>query len=112
VGVPLPCAGLEKLLLSRRGWGDAELEQLAVTLKEVECPHVAEVDLSANDMTANGIEALGAAVAAGAIHSLETLTLSDCSALLSVPESLCQLSQLRVRMPLIHASISHSYSPP
>ena len=82
--------------LSRRGWNDDDLEQFAISIKEVECPMVAEVDLSANDMTAKGLEALGNAIAAGALHSLVSLNLSDCSGLLTLPDTLGQLQQLQV----------------
>jgi len=89
-------SGLEKLLLARRGWADKDLEELATTLKEVNCPHVVEVDLSANDITAKGVETLGKSIAAGALHALGTLNLSDCSGLLTIPETIGQLNQLHV----------------
>ena len=89
-------SGLEKLKLARRGWNDADLAEFAVTLKEVECPQVVEMDLSANDMTAKGVEALGVAVKGGAIHSLESLNLSDCSGVTVLPANLAELKQLQV----------------
>ena len=89
-------SGLDKLLLSRRGWNDDDLEQFAITIKEVECPMVTEVDLSANDMTAKGLDAFGNAVANGALHSLTSLSLSDCSGLLNLPDTLAQLHMLQV----------------
>jgi Ca2+-binding EF-hand superfamily protein len=89
-------SGLDRLKLSRRGWSDADLEQFAISIKEVECPMVVEVDLSANDMTAKGLEALGNAIAAGALHSLVSLNLSDCSGLLTLPDTLGQLHMLQV----------------
>jgi len=87
-------AGLERLALARRGWGDAELVELAHVIREVDCPQVRELDLSANDMSAKGLEALGAAVAAGALHALEVLTLTDCSGLLALPATLVELHLL------------------
>jgi len=87
-------AGLEKLCLSRRGWGDSEVEQFALMVKEVECPHVRELDLSANDMTIKGLEMLGTAIVGGALHNLEVLNLSDCSGLLSLPDAFSELAML------------------
>ncbi len=87
-------AGLERLALARRGWGDKDLEELALVIKEVDCPQVRELDLSANDMTAEGLKAVGAAVGGGALHALEVLKLSDCSGLLSLPDSLVELQLL------------------
>jgi Ca2+-binding EF-hand superfamily protein len=89
-------SGLDKLILRRRGWDDADLRQFAIALKEVECPQVTELDLSANDMSAAGLEALGAAITAGALHALETLTLSDCSGVKALPEAFAQLHSLQV----------------
>ena len=93
--IELGFSGLDKLLLSRRGWNDDDMEQFAITIKEVECPMVREVDFSANDMTARGLECFGNAVAAGALHSLESLNLSDCSGLLTLPDALAQLHMLQ-----------------
>ena len=56
---------------------------------------VREVDFSANDMTAKGLECFGNAVAAGALHSLESLNLCDCSGLLTLPDALAQLHMLQ-----------------
>ena len=88
-------SGLERLGLSRRGWSDADVIAFSVAIKEVECPHVTELDLSANDFTAKGVEAVGAAIAAGALHSLRVLDLSDCSGMKSVPETIAQLAERR-----------------
>ena len=80
--------GVERLAFARRGWADEELEELALVLKEVDCPHVRELDLSANDITAEGLKVIGA------LHALEILRLSDCSWLQSLPESLIELHML------------------
>ena len=87
-------SGMRDLDFSRRAWNDVDMTMLAETLKEVECPHVVRLSLSANDMSAKGLEALGHAVASGAIHSLSFLDLSDCSAVRTIPETLCALKQL------------------
>ena len=87
-------AGLSELMLQRRGWGDEELITFAGLLREVEMPHVRVLDLSSNDMTTKGLEALCASFAAGALHSLEVLNLSQCSGILALPEALVELRQL------------------
>ena len=88
-------SGLEALHLSRRGWNDAELLEFATALREVECPQVTELDLSANDISGAGLEALGEAIAHGALHSLAVLNLSDCSGVRALPEAFTQLRQLK-----------------
>lgn len=87
-------SGLTVLDFSRRSWDDDDLAVLATTLKEIACPHVTELNLAGNDLTAKGLEALGHAIAGGAIHSLSMLSLADCTALRSIPESICTLKQL------------------
>ena len=68
----------------------------SAAIVEIELPHVTELDLSSNDFTAAGLEVLGGAIAKGAVHALQTLNLSDCSGLRSLPDSLAQLRQLKV----------------
>ena len=87
-------SGLERVLLSRRGWTDEDLMEFARTLQEVECPHVWELDLSANDITVRGLESLGEAIANGALHSLQSLNLADCAGLLALPDALAELHML------------------
>ena len=70
------------------------MEELAATLREVAHPEVVELDLSKNEKLAS-LAALGAAVGGGALASLQTLNLSDCSQLTSLPSELVSLASLQ-----------------
>ena len=59
----------EQLAYGACGWGDAEAEELGVTLSEVAAPEVVELDLSSDWM--RSLSAVGAAVGAGALASLQ-----------------------------------------
>lgn len=80
---------------ARLNWGDDELSELGATLKEVSCSHVLSLDLSYNDLGAVGLEALGGAIAMGALSSLQVLNLSYCTRIHALPESFCELRELQ-----------------
>ena len=84
----------ERLAYGDCGWGDAEAEELGVALREVAAPEVVELDLSLNKQL-RSLAAVGAAVGAGALASLQTLDLRECRALTSLPAVLVRLTSLR-----------------
>lgn len=67
---------------------------LGHTLLQVNCPHAKTLDLSWNDITANGISELGPAFKLGALHSVTTLDLSKCTLLKALPEDVGHLPEL------------------
>ena len=85
----------DRLAYGSCGWGDAEVEELAATLREVAHPEVAELDLSDSSDKLTSLAALGVAVGGGALASLRTLNLSDCSRLTSLPAELGSLASLQ-----------------
>ena len=84
----------DRLLYGSCGWGDAEAEELAATLREVAHPEVVELDLSGNGELTS-LAALGAAIGDGALASLQKLNLSCCAYLTSLPAELASLASLR-----------------
>ena len=79
---------------SRHEWNDAEMALLATTIKSVSCPLVTKLDLSYNDMSAAGLDALGEALKLGALSGLQELDVSHCPALRRLPDALGELSEL------------------
>ena len=80
--------GLDKLSYARLEWGDDAMATFAATLSEVACSHVVDLDLSYNDFSAKGMEALAHAISLGALSSVRTLNLSHCTALRELPEAI------------------------
>ena len=76
------------------GWGDAEVDELAATLRDVAHPEVVELDLSDNKELTS-LAALGAAIGGGAFASLQIVNLFNCQALASLPAELASLTSLR-----------------
>jgi len=90
---------LNRLAYSRCDWTDDDVKELASTLCEIPCPNVTELDLSWNDMReGSGLEAIGRAIALGALHSLQVLNLINCTAIKTLPESLEELLELHTIM--------------
>lgn len=109
--------GLQQLRLAECGWGDADIDVLATTLRDVRAPELRLLDLSANAHWVNG-DALAPAIepfrassssssssAAGApkqlftrlaIGGLTTLRLSRCSKLTSLPSNIGLLTAIQV----------------
>lgn len=86
---------LDKLIFSRLDWSDEDVAVLASCFEEVPCPNVQELDLSWNDMrTGAGMDAIGAAIGRGALHSLQRLNLINCTAIKALPDSLEELLEL------------------
>ena len=84
----------ERLAYGSCGWGNAEVKELAATLREVAAPEVVELELKGNKELTS-LAALGAAVGGGALASLRTLNLTRCFKLASLPAELASLSSLR-----------------
>ena len=82
--------GLTELLYSKLEWGDAEVAELMATLREVPCSGVVSLDLSGNGLH-NG-EALAGI---GQLTGLRRLNLSWCRGLVSLPDTIGQLSALK-----------------
>jgi len=88
---------LERLSYGKLGWTDEDVTELGACFQEVSCPHVTELDLSWNDMrSGSGLDAIGTAIAHGALHSLQKLNLINCTAVKTLPENLCELLELQV----------------
>ena len=86
---------LDKLIFSRLEWSDDDVMELASAFEEVHCPNVVELDLSWNDMrVGSGLDAIGKAMAMGALHSLQRLNLINCTAIKALPDSLEELLEL------------------
>ena len=81
--------GLTALRYVHLGWGDAEVEQLSATLREVPCADVIELDLSSNKLRSG--EALAGV---GELRALRVLKLSCCHSLSSLPSTLGQCEAL------------------
>lgn len=89
---------LERLSYGKLGWTDEDVTELGACFQEVSCPHVTELDLSWNDMrSGSGLDAIGTAIAHGALHSLQKLNLINCTAVKTLPENVCELLELQVR---------------
>ena len=90
-------AGLDRLNYARLDWDDAKLTELAATLDEVSCEHVLELDLSYNDFSSAGLDALAHAISLGALSAVKVLNLSHCTSVRSLPEvMLRELHELKV----------------
>ena len=81
---------LLQLHYSGLGWGDAEVEALGATLREVPCSRVVMLDLSHNSLTS----ASALASIFGELPSLKRLTLTGCRNLAALPDALSSLSAL------------------
>ena len=68
---------------------------LCAPCAQVSCDAVTELDLSHNDFTIDGLEALGRALKLGALSGLQTLNLSNCTLLRALPEALGELHELQ-----------------
>lgn len=68
----------------------------AMSSRQVACPCVTVLDLSYNDFTGKGMEALGHALSMGALSSVRTLDLSHCTLLRALPDALGELHELQV----------------
>ena len=88
--------GLTTLSYAKLEWGDAEVGAIAETLAQLSCPNLTKVDLSWNAFTGAGLEPLGEAIAAGSLHALKRLDLSNCMRLSSLPPKLGGLTELEV----------------
>jgi len=87
---------LDKLIFTRLDWTDEEVAELAHCLIVVPCPSVTVLDLSWNDMrTGDGLEAIGTAILHGALHSLQRLNLTNCTAIKTMPKSLEECLELK-----------------
>ena len=85
------------LVYDHRGWGDAEALELAATIR-AEPSKFADVtllDLSYNEALGDaGLRAIGEAMEAGALPSLESLVLRGCRALTALPPALGRIETL------------------
>ncbi len=85
------------LVYDHRGWGDAEALELAATLRAEpsKFADVALLDLSYNEALGDaGLRAIGEAIEAGALPSLESLVLRGCRALTALPRALGRIEAL------------------
>jgi len=88
--------GRDALRYPHHSWNDAEIISLAKTLEQVPCPWVQELDLSGNFLTNAGLEAIAAAIAMGALCSLQRLIMRDCVGIVTVPDGFAHLMELQV----------------
>ena len=81
-------SSLNRLDYARLEWGNEQMSTFAATLDEVPCTHVMTLDLSHNDFSVVGMDALAHAISLGALSSLQVLNLAHCTALHSLPEAI------------------------
>jgi len=88
-------ASLRELSFPLNLWVDADVFTLLEALQEVPHPNVHTLNLSFNtSLTDDALRMLGSAIRAGALGSLETVYLSGCTLLRTLPPELAQLSRL------------------
>jgi len=86
---------LPQLSFPRMRWGDGELAELAATVRELgSCPRVTLLKLTLSNMT--HLDALGDALAAGALPAMRTVVLANCTKLQRLPPALARLPHLEV----------------